>query len=416
MSKIQNKASIDKIAESFVKLALALGEHDPLYVDAYFGPEAWREEAKKDRKPLKEIRQSVAPLVAELRAVDTTAEGALLRRRRLLLIKQLESLAARARMLDGSRLSFDEESRAIYDIVAPRYDGKRFREILGKIDSLVPPGEGTLLDRLSRYKREVITPKDRLDAVFTAAIAEARRRTRVRIVLPENEAFTVEYVTGQPWGAYNWYKGANRSVIQINTDSPTYIDEPLGLACHEGYPGHHVQNVLLDQGLVKERGWIEFAIFPLFDPRSVINEGTADFAIEVVFPDDSRLAFERDVLYPLASLDAGKAETYDKIRRLLKMLRYTEVEAARRYLDGKIKAEEAAQYISSNALLSPDRARRLVTFFDRYRSYIISYNAGYDLVKRFIVSRGGTADHSDKRWEELRVLISYPRVPSKLEQ
>lgn len=414
VSGAKKNASIDRIAESFVRLALALGEHDPLYVDAYSGPAVWREEAKKQRKPLKEILQAANPLVAELKAMDGSGEENRMQLRRLLLIRQLESLAARAGMLDGATFEFDEESRKLYDVVAPHRDEKKFREVLGKIDSLVPQGKGTLLDRLENYKKDFIIPGDRLNAVFTAAINEARKRTKEHIALPVNETFTVEYVKGRPWGAYNWYKGANRSLIEINTDLPTYIDAPLALACHEGYPGHHVQNVLYDQGLLKGEGWIEFAVFPLFSPISVINEGVADFGVEAAFPGDARLTFERGVLYPIAGLDPGKAAKYDGIRRLLKELQWAEVEAARLYLDGKISSEGAAQYLSSNALLSPDRARRLVSFFDQYRSYILTYSLGYDLVKGYIEKRGGTFDRPEKRWEELRLLISAPRIPSAL--
>ena len=408
------ESSMDRIAESFVKLALAVGEHDPLYVDAYFGPEAWREQAKKEQRPLEEIRNAAAPLIADLERLDASREEEPLRLRRTFLIKQLGSLVARVSMLEGTKLAFDEESRALYDAVAPRSDEKRFREALGRIDSLVPSGEGTLLDRLERFKKDLVIPKDRLDAVFAAAIAEARKRTREHIALPEDESFTVEYVAGESWGAYNWYKGANRSVIQINTDFPTHIDAPLGLACHEGYPGHHVQNVLFEQGLVKDRGWIEFAVSPLFSPLSPINEGAANFGIEAAFPGDSRHAFERDVLYPLAGIDPAKADVYYAIRKLLREVDYADNEAARRYLDGEITAENAAQYLSANALMSLERARRLVTFFDRYRSYIINYNAGFDLVKSYVEMRGGTADRPEKRWEELRALISFPRVPSEL--
>ena len=406
---------MDRIAEGFVKLALAIGEHDPLYVDAYFGPEAWRERARREKKSLEEIRTAAGPLIADLEKLDASREEEPLRLRRAFLIKQLESLVARVIMLEGTKLSFDEESKALYDVAAPRRDERRLREALGRIDSLVPPGEGTLLDRLERFKKDFVIPKDRLEAVFTAAIAEARKRTKEHIPLPADESFTVEYVTGQSWGAYNWYKGSNRSVIQINTDFPTYIDAPLGLACHEGYPGHHVQNVLLEQDLVKGRGWIEFTVSPLFSPLSPINEGAASFGIEVAFPGDSRYEFERDVLYPLAGVDPAKAEVYDAIRNLLREVHCAETEAARQYLDGEITAEEAARYLSVNALMSLERARRLVTFFDQYRSYIVNYDVGYDLVKSFIERGGGTADRPEKRWDELRALISFPRVPSELE-
>ena len=37
----------------------------------------------------------------------------------------------------------------------------------------------------------------------------------------------------------------------MNTDLPIYIDRAIDLACHEGYPGHHVYNVLLEKNLVR---------------------------------------------------------------------------------------------------------------------------------------------------------------------
>ena len=62
--------SLDRIAERYVKLVLALGEHDPDYVDAYYGPARWREEAKASRQSLAEIRQAARPLAGELQRLD----------------------------------------------------------------------------------------------------------------------------------------------------------------------------------------------------------------------------------------------------------------------------------------------------------------------------------------------------------
>jgi hypothetical protein len=35
-------SSMNSIAEQYVRLALAIGQHDPDYVDAYYGPPEWR--------------------------------------------------------------------------------------------------------------------------------------------------------------------------------------------------------------------------------------------------------------------------------------------------------------------------------------------------------------------------------------
>jgi hypothetical protein len=110
----------------------------------------------------------------------------------------------------------------------------------------------------------------------------------------------VEYVTGKSWSAYNWYKGKFTSVIQVNTDLPITIDRAIDLACHEGIPGHHVYNALLEQHLVRERGWVEFSDLSAVFTAIADCEGTANFGIDVAFPGDARTAFERDKLYPIA--------------------------------------------------------------------------------------------------------------------
>jgi hypothetical protein len=61
-----------------------------------------------------------------------------------------------------------------------------------------------------------------------------------------------------------------------------------------------------------------------------------------------------------------------------------------------------------------DRAAQRVRFFDQYRSYVINYNYGKDLVRTFIESRGGTPDQPAKRWREFEQLLSSPRLPSGL--
>ncbi len=120
----------------------------------------------------------------------------------------------------------------------------------------------------------------------------------------------------------------------------------------------------------------------------------------MAFPGDERLAFERDVLFPLAGLDGSQAAAYAKTRALVDRLSYAGNEAARKYLNGQIDAAGATAWLERYALMPRDRAAQRVRFFDQYRSYVINYNLGKDMVRRFIESRGGTPDKPAKRWEE----------------
>jgi hypothetical protein len=287
------------------------------------------------------------------------------------------------------------------------------RGVLAKLDARLP-GSGSLVERYAEFRRDFIIPRDRLDATFAAAIDGCRNGTLQHIALPAGESFRVEYVTGKSWSGYNWYQGGYRSLIQVNTDLPIYVDRAVDLACHEGYPGHHVYNVLLEKNLVRDRGWVEFSVYPLFSPQSLIAEGTANFGIDVAFPKAQRLDFERRVIFPAAGLRADDAERYYEVFDLVAQLSYAGNEAARRYLDGQIDADGAASWLEKYGLYSRPHAEQRVRFIDQYRSYVINYNLGKDLVKAHVEARGGVPSNPTKRWKEFEALASSPRLPSGL--
>jgi hypothetical protein len=404
--------SVDRVAEGYVRLVLAVGTHDSDYVDAYFGPPRWKEEADSAKLPLGAIRAQASALLHDLGPPPPAADE-LTRLRYTYLERQLASLLARVEVLDGRRLTFDEESRALYDAVAPTYEEAHFARVLDQLSATLP-GDGPLAERYDAFERQFVIPVDRLDAVFRRAIDECRMRTRAHLRLPADERFSVAFVAGKSWSAYNWYEGHNKSLIQINTSLPIHIDRAIDLACHEGYPGHHVQNVLLDSRLARERGWVEFSVAPLFSPQSLIAEGSANYGIRIAFPGTERVAFERDVLYPLAGLDPARAGEDAAVHELVTALAYADDEAARRYLNGRISADSAAHWLERFALTSPAQARQRVGFFDQYRAYVINYSLGQDLVRRYVEATAGPHASAERRWRVFADLLASPRLPSGL--
>ena len=103
---------LNRIAESYVKLVLAVGQHDSLYVDAYYGPKEWLTEASTEQKPIAVIRTSALLLSAELDSVNVDGEEEILKLRHQYLKKQISSLIARVEVLGGKKLTFDEEAKA----------------------------------------------------------------------------------------------------------------------------------------------------------------------------------------------------------------------------------------------------------------------------------------------------------------
>jgi hypothetical protein len=402
---------LDPIARKYVILGLSLGHHDPNYVDAYYGPPALKTAADSEALSLDKIRSSAESLIAQLGDSVPPYPDSLVRLRHRSLRTQLSSMAARARMLARERLTFDQEARALYDAEPPHFDDAHFDSLLTRLDSLLP-GKGPLAQRYDRFRSRVVIPASRVDTVFKVAIAACRARARAHLSLPQGERFDLEYVKGTPWNAYNWYKGGYHSLIQVNLDFPIAIDRAIDLACHEGYPGHHVYNALLEQSLVRGRGWVEFSMYPLFSPRSLIAEGTANFGIDMAFPDPQRTAFEQDSLFPLARLDPALARLNAAVRQVMTDLNYARNEVARRYLDGELDAAGARAAMQRYWLIPPEQAAKQLRFIETYRSYVINYNLGQDLVAGWI-ERTARAD-TTARWAAFGELLSSPRLPHDL--
>ena len=169
------------------------------------------------------------------------------------------------------------------------------------------------------------------------------------------------------------------------------MDRAIDLACHEGYPGHHVYNVLLEKNLVRDRGWVEFSVYPLFSPQSLIAEGTANFGIDVAFPESGAAGVRAQRDLP------GRRPRPGRRRGVLRGARARRSAVVRRQRGGaplhqrrRSTRRARPSWLERYALYSPPRAAQRVRFIDQYRSYVINYNLGKDMVERYIEAQGGT--------------------------
>ncbi|MDP4115717.1 MAG: hypothetical protein Q8903_06260 [Bacteroidota bacterium] len=404
---------LNSAAEKYVKIILGIGNYDPDYVDAYYGSNALRDSVALAKPSLDTLDKNIDDLLTQLESYSKV-EGTKLSLSRLsFLYKQLLAAKAKVFIIKGGKLPFNKEASALYDVELKANSSSYYADILKQISELLP-GPGSLASRYEKFRNNFIIPEQKLDAVFKAAISECRKRTLEHIKLPDNEKFVIEYVKDKPWAGYNWYKGNNFSLIQVNTSLPFYVDRVIDIAAHEGYPGHHVYNSLLEQNLVKGKGWVEFTIYPLFSPQSLIAEGTANYGIEVAFTHEERMKFEKSVIFPLAGLDSSKADLYYKVESLIGELSYAGNDYAQQYLDGTITKEKAVSLYVNNQFMTKEKAEQRMSFIDKYRSYIINYNVGQDLVKKFVEHNGGTDKNPQLRWKLFEELLSKPVTPGSL--
>ena len=322
----------------------------------------------------------------------------------------LVAAVTRLQMLAGRKFSFAGEAKGQFASQPVLKPLAEYDAALARIEKLAP-GAGKLASRVDAFNERFTIPKDRLQPVFDVAIAECKRRTAAHIVLPEGENFTMEFVTGKPWSGYNYYKGNYKSLIQINTDLPIRISRAVDLGCHEGYPGHHVLNLMVESKLARAKGWKEYEVKPLYSPTSLLSEGSANYGIDLAFPGPERLAFERDVLYPLAGLDPKTARSYWQMQQITDALSGARLTIAKMYLDSEIDRPKALELTQRYLLLSPARAEQSVASTDHYRSYVINYGWGKDLVRGYIEK--GDPD-AKTRWSRMEKVLSEPTLPADL--
>ena len=398
-------ATLDRIATDYARAALALDRNDPGFVDAWFGPPEWKDEAEAgEPASLEELAARVTALRRELAGLDSTLL------RVAFIDGQLTAMETRIRMLRGELLSFEDEVEGLYGHRPSRFPEEALADAHRRLETLLPGG-GDLADRLRRYDRTFLVPTERILSLFEIAAEECRSRASSLVPLPEQERLNLSLVSDRPWGAYNWYQGNGVSNIEINTDLPRRVSTLLHYVAHEAYPGHHTELSVRDVLLAQGEGWAEYTLSPLYSPQSFISEGGADLGIEMIFAPEEVADFYRSTVLPAAGIEGVDAELMLAIGRVRAELDHAAENAAFMLFSDGASDQEAAAYLQRWALMTAEEATKRVSFIRAYRGYIFNYRTGYEAVRRFVF--GGDPSLSVRR-QRFRHIWTTPVTPELL--
>jgi hypothetical protein len=355
------------IAERYVELCLQLARHDEELVDYYYGPKEIAERVEREELPKPEALAAAARTLAE--ETDSTYLKA-----------QLRGLEVVARKLAGEEISYDDEVEGCYGVRPRRIPEERFEEAHRALDEVLPPG-GTLAERYQRWEDGEPVPPDRLEDVLRSIGDLFRDRTRELFGLPEGETFELELVTGKHWDAFNDYRGGLRSRVEVNTDLPVGAGAVVALMAHELYPGHHTERTWKEQ-LLYGRGRLEESILVYGTPQSVITEGIAVLAVDLVVEQHGEVIAaalnEWGITYD--------AETARRVRRAATVIDDAVANAAvLLHVDG-VSTDDAKAYLQRWELASAERAAQHIQFvLDRWgAAYIRTYTDGYELCRDWV--------------------------------
>ncbi len=401
---------VTPLAESFVSLSLQLGQIRGLEseVDSYFGPPALLPAAAAPHKTVLELCEAARSLVLDIRRLQQRAPS----ERGARLLRQAQSLAALAEGLQPHphRNSFAAEAGAVYGMRMPAADPQATRQALKALDLLLP-GTGDVAARLDAYRMRFVVAPERRRAVFERALLECRERTLQHWALPPGERLDVEWSDAVP-AAWQRYRGAGRSTLQINPQAVALVGQAIDVACHEAYPGHHAQFLLLAQRAGPTGPPVEDSIALLHSPASVLREGAANFGVELVFPLADRVAFDRKVLFPLAGLDPSQAERYEQVNARVEELSAAAVPILASYRDGGLPFGQAVEELRTKALVGSPQP--LLQFVEQQGAYTLGYTAARDPDRQLRKARSACTGQDP--WQVLAQVVSVPDVTALLSE
>jgi hypothetical protein len=362
----------------FVRLALALDEYLSGYVDSYFGPSEWTQEARQVGKlPLPDLTQRVDQL-----AVNVSQMNEWDLQRKDFLLHQISAMQMSLGLLAGENVPLAEEVQALYDVQPTWKDELDFMEAQKRLDEVLPAG-GSLKERLERWKNSLEIPIEKVRELLPLVINKLRDLTHKKFHLPEEESFVVEFVSSQPWSAYNWYLGEFKSRIDINTDLPLQVNTLPGLIAHEAYPGHHTELCIKEAKLIRQMGYQEHVLRLINSPSCVIAEGIATTALKTVLSDDDLEEWYRKEILPQAGMPHVDARMIIEVGRAGQKMEGLWGNAAFMLHDQKKSKHEIITYLQNYEMSTEQEAEQAFQFLSNplYRSYIFTYHVGHDLLK-----------------------------------
>ena len=357
------------VTERYLQLGLQLDRHVEGIVDAYFGPPELA--AAVEAAPPVEPRALVAAAEALL---DELEDG--------WLHDQVVGLRTYAGMLAGESTSYADEVEGCYGVRPAYTDESVFTAAHEQLEGLLP-GDGPLAERYERWRNSILVPAEQVERTVAAVIEEARTRTRGLVELPAGEGVVLEMVHDKPWLAFNHYLGDLRSRIAVNVDLPMSAIDLLRLTIHETYPGHHAERSSKEHLLVRGRGLLEETVVLVPTPQSLVSEGIAELAPDMLLEGDAGAALaavihdagiELDLAHALAVERAGEPCQWADVNAALML-----------HEDGASRAETQA-YIERWALRTPKLAAHLIRFLTEptSRTYVITYLAGKELCSSYV--------------------------------
>jgi len=364
-------------------------------IDAYFGPESLSPvKARRSLTPEK-LLKNIDDLSGEAKEIDD-------RLRKIAITSDLESLKVVVEWFSGVDIHYSQLVEGIFGITPNKFGQNEIRKAQQKVEdaSATLPGSN-IFEKIQKWMEEGKisgeTLKNMINTEIVDRTQEIERSFEKRIFAQfptkiENKGVNYKTVTGEPWGANNYYQGDYTSVTMINIDMPIIKYWMIATLSHE-YE-HHVTNLCREK-FYRENKTLDLAAALYHTKGSIIDEGAADCASNF-----------------LASQPGGEfSELVESLSELGRMLT---LNVAYMLNVENVDDETAAEYSASEGFISIGDARKHLGFLkplspngkpNFFKPYVYTYFFGK---RDYVLPTFQKAQKKDKLREFFRTLYLNP--------
>lgn len=309
-------------------------------VDAYFGPKRFSPEKAKRRLSSESLLTNLDVLIGKAREIDDEL-------RRIAITSDLESLKVVVRWLSGEDIPYLRLVEGIFGITPKKFSQNEIRKAQQTVKDACTTFPGSdISEKVLKWEAESKVSGEALKKMIDTEVIERTKEIaglfekHVFAHFPtkvENKGVIYKTVTGEPWGAYNYYQGNYTSVNVVNIDMPFSRHGLINALCHE-YE-HHVANVFAER-YYRENKALDLSAILLHTKKCIISEGTADCA--------------RDFI----GFQLG-GEYGELVESLLNLRSMVSLNVAYMLNVENVDDETAAEYIASEGFRPIEEARKL---------------------------------------------------------
>jgi hypothetical protein len=305
------------------------------------------------------------------------------------------------RWLSGDTISYLQLVKGIFGITPLKFSQADIRKAQERVEDASTALSGyDVSEKIARWRAESKISGRALKKMIDTEVVHRTKEIEelfekhVFSHLPlkiNNKGVIYKAVSGEPWGAYNYYQGNYTSVNAINLDRTFNKYRFVAMLCHE-YE-HHIANVFAEHYYHKTKA-LDISVVLLHTKRSIISEGTADCAREF-----------------LNLMPTKYGELLESLGTLQNMIG---LNVAYMLNVENIDDEKAAEYISSEGFIPIDDAKQSLNFSrpvnpngkpNLFKPYVYTYYFGK---RDYVLPTFQKAEHKGKLQEFFRTLYLNP--------